>query len=112
MPARTDQAHVLSAAEAVRGEHGETLLTRGENLALRLWDEHRHPGGESTDLHAHAYEVVGYVMSGRARLHLSDDTLDLNPGDSWLVPGNVKHRYEILEPFTAVEASSPPAREA
>jgi quercetin dioxygenase-like cupin family protein len=33
----------------------------------------------------------------------------LEPGDSWLVPKGAVHTYKILEPFTAVEATSPPA---
>jgi quercetin dioxygenase-like cupin family protein len=36
-------------------------------------------------------------------------TLLLNPGDSWTVPKNASHTYKILERFTAVEATSPPA---
>jgi quercetin dioxygenase-like cupin family protein len=33
----------------------------------------------------------------------------LEPGDSWVVPRGAAHTYKILEPFTAVEATSPPA---
>ena len=49
------------------------------------------------------YETVGYVISGYAR------TLNLKPGDSWLVPAGATHQYMIMEPFTAVEATAPPA---
>jgi hypothetical protein len=31
----------------------------------------------------------------------------LEPGDSWVVPNGASHTYQILEPFTAVEATSP-----
>ena len=33
----------------------------------------------------------------------------LEPGNSWVVPAGAHHRYKILEPFTAVEATHPPA---
>lgn len=33
----------------------------------------------------------------------------LEPGASWVVPKGAKHTYKILELFTAVEATSPPA---
>ena len=33
----------------------------------------------------------------------------LEPGDSWVVPWNALHTYKVLEPFTAVEATHPPA---
>jgi quercetin dioxygenase-like cupin family protein len=37
-------------------------------------------------------------------------TVRLEPGDSWLVPAHAEHSYRILEPFTAVEATAPPAQ--
>jgi hypothetical protein len=36
-------------------------------------------------------------------------TLHLNAGDSWLVPAGAAHHYTIVEPFTAIEATAPPA---
>ncbi len=55
------------------------------------------------------YETVGYVLSGRAELHLGDTVISLEPGDSWVVPQGVSHTYRILETFSALEATSPPA---
>ena len=106
----TTTARTLSDASAPTGDQGQKLLVAGEAVALRLWDEHGHHAGGSTELHANDYEVLGYVISGGGKLHLEDDTLDLKPGVSWVVPPNVKHRYEITDSLTAVEASSPPAR--
>jgi hypothetical protein len=34
---------------------------------------------------------------------------DTTPGDAWLVPRAASHRYTILEPFIAIEATMPPA---
>jgi quercetin dioxygenase-like cupin family protein len=56
------------------------------------------------------YETVGYVISGRAELRLEGQTLMLEAGDSWLVPPGAEHSYTILEPFTAIEATAPPAQ--
>lgn len=50
------------------------------------------------------------MISGRAELELEGQTVRLEPGDSWLVPANAEHSYRILEPFTAVEATAPPAQ--
>jgi quercetin dioxygenase-like cupin family protein len=33
----------------------------------------------------------------------------LEQGDSWVVPKGASHTYKILEAFTAVEVTSPPA---
>ena len=56
-----------------------------------------------------AYETVGYVIAGRAELHLGEQMVLLEPGDSWVVPKGASHTYHVLEPFTAVEATAPPA---
>ena len=52
---------------------------------------------------------VGYVLSGRAELEIEGQTVRLEPGDSWVVPAEAEHTYRILEKFTAVEATAPPA---
>jgi hypothetical protein len=44
-----------------------------------------------------------------ATLELEGQTLNLKPGDSWLVPAGAAHHYTIIEPLTAVEATAPPA---
>ena len=59
---------------------------------------------------ARDYETVGYVLAGRAELHLEGQTLLLEAGDSWVVPAGAEHTYRVLEAFTAVEATSPPAQ--
>jgi len=60
--------------------------------------------------HRHDYEVVGYVISGRAELDTKGQTVRLEAGDSWVVPAGAEHTYRILETFTAVEATAPPAQ--
>jgi len=51
------------------------------------------------------------VIAGRAELHLEHGQIVLlEPGNSWVVPHGEAHTYKILEPFTAVEATSPPAQ--
>ena len=55
------------------------------------------------------YETVGYVIRGKAELHLEGQMVLLEAGDSWVVPKGAEHSYKVLEPFTAVEATCPPA---
>ncbi len=99
----------VAAADAPKGDQGQHHLVAGEAVSLRLWKDEA-PNDDKA-MHAHAYEVVGYAISGRATLHLgpegSVETLELTPGVSWQVPSNVPHTYTIHEPFTAVEAVSP-----
>ncbi len=75
---------------------------------MRLWSDEQ--PGEALPEVAREYETVGYVVKGKAELHLEGQTLLLNEGDSWVVPKGAKHTYRILEALTAVEATSPPAQ--
>ena len=49
------------------------------------------------------------MIEGRTELLLDGQKVLLEPGNSWLVPKGASHTYNILETFTAVEATSPPA---
>jgi mannose-6-phosphate isomerase-like protein (cupin superfamily) len=97
----------VEARHSPRGEMGQKYLASGIRVAMRLWEEEL--PGEAAPPIARDYETVGYVIKGKAELHLEGQVLLLNPGDSWLVPRGASHTYKILETFTAVEATSPPA---
>jgi len=63
--------------------------------------------GAQIPVHSHPHEQTGYLISGRIRLSIGEDTFDVEPGDSWCIPGNVKHRAEFIEDSVAVEVFSP-----
>ena len=86
---------------------GQKYLASGKSLAMRLWENE--PPVDDKPMTHRDYETVGYVISGRAELHLEGQMVLLEPGDSWVVPKSALHGYRILEPFTAVEVTSPPA---
>jgi uncharacterized cupin superfamily protein len=90
-----------------RGSMGQKYLAAGIHLGMRLWENE--PPGERKPATVRNYETVGYVIQGRAELHLEGQTVLLEPGDSWVVPKGTHNTYQILEPFTAVEATCPPA---
>ena len=90
------------------GRQGQKYLASGKQLAMRLW-ENESPT-EAKEPVAREYETVGFVIQGRAELHSEGQIVLLEPGNSWVVPKGAKHSYKILESFTAVEATSPPAQ--
>lgn len=57
--------------------------------------------------HAHPHEQTGYLVAGRLRLTVGDETRDLAPGDSWCIPGDVEHSAVALEESVAVEVFAP-----
>ena len=99
----------VEAADVEAGQMGQRYLAAGAQVGMRLWAAQ--PPSEGKPEAARDYETVGYVVTGRARLRAGDETLELGPGDSWVVPAGVSHTYEIVEAFTAVEATSPPAQQ-
>lgn len=98
----------VESGHAATGDMGQVYLATGAAVAMRLWRDEA--PGDPKPAAARDYETVGYVVSGRAELHADGHVLALNPGDSWWVPKGASHTYKILEAFTAVEATAPPAR--
>jgi quercetin dioxygenase-like cupin family protein len=98
----------VDSAYSPKGQLGQKYLASGKSVSMRLWEneqptDHKQPSQRD-------YETVGYVINGRAELHLEGQVILLQPGSSWVVPKGANHSYKILEPFTAVEATSPPAQ--
>jgi quercetin dioxygenase-like cupin family protein len=96
----------VSSRHSPRGEMGQKYLASGKTVSMRLWEVEPESGKTPT---RREYETVGYVIDGVAELHLEGQTVRLEAGDSWLVPKGAEHSYEILERFTAIEATAPPA---
>ncbi|WP_447980016.1 cupin domain-containing protein [Candidatus Nitrospira bockiana] len=98
----------VNAHYSPMGEMGQKYLVSGKSLSMRLWEDE--PAGVKKEATRRQYETVGYVIKGRAELQIEGQTILLEPGDSWVVPKGSSHSYSILEPFTAVEATAPPAQ--
>ena len=98
----------VDSAHSPVGEQGQKYLASGKTLSMRLWQDE--PPTDAKPPSRRDYETVGYVISGSAELHIEGQMIKLEPGDSWAVPKGAEHTYKILETFTAVEATSPPAQ--
>lgn len=72
-----------------------------------LFTEFRLEKGSQLPLHAHPHEQTGYLISGKIQLSIGEDTFDVEPGDSWCIPGDVEHRAVILADSVAIEVFSP-----
>ena len=97
----------IDSRNSPTGSMGQKYLASGKSVAMRLWEDE--PPAEAKPETRREYETVGYVIEGRAELRLEGQTVLLEPGDSLIVPKCSLHSYRILEPFTAVEATAPPA---
>ena len=107
MPATDTSVTKVNSSFSPHGDMGQKYLASGVHIAMRLWDNEQ-PGPPKAAT-ARQYEMVGYVIAGRAELHIEGQMVLLEPGDSWVVPKGAAHTYKVLEAFTAVEATCPPA---
>ena len=98
----------VSSGASPQGEMGQVYLASGKGVSMRLWRDEA--PGEPKPAASRPYETVGYVIGGLAELHLEGQMVRLEAGDSWVVPEGASHTYKILEAFTAVEATHPPAQ--
>jgi mannose-6-phosphate isomerase-like protein (cupin superfamily) len=73
----------VNAQSAPTGAMGQRYLASGTQIGMRLWQEEK-PQDKSAA--SRACETVGYVLDGRAELHVEGQKTVLEPGDSWVVP--------------------------
>ena len=57
--------------------------------------------------HSHPNEQTGYMISGRMRFTIGEDTFEVEPGDNWCIPANLQHNAELLEDSVIIEVFSP-----
>ncbi|MCS7465489.1 cupin domain-containing protein [Stieleria sp. ICT_E10.1] len=102
-----DIPQVTPQCDIKTGGMGQVYLASGKHVALRRWSEN--PGGFS-EVRSRNYEIVGYLVEGMLEIDLDGEMAKLGSGDSWLVPEGAPHRYRVIDPVVAIEATSPPAR--
>jgi quercetin dioxygenase-like cupin family protein len=97
---KSDDTGYKELAEGIRIK----TLVYGEKTLLT---EFRLTPGRDLPRHSHPHEQTGYLVSGRIRLSIGEETFEANPGDSWCIEGDVEHSAEILENSVAIEVFSP-----
>lgn len=66
--------------------------------------------GNFATMHSHPHEQCGYVISGKYRLIVEgDNRIDviMHPGDSYAIPGNIPHSFEVIEGGEVVDVFTP-----
>ena len=66
--------------------------------------------GNFATTHRHPHEQCGYVVSGRYRLRVEYPEpveVILSPGDSYAIPGQTPHSFEVLEGGEVVDVFTP-----
>lgn len=79
-------------------------LVYGENTLLT---EFRLSAGSVLPGHEHPHEQTGYLVKGKLRMFIGEEEFLTEAGDSWCIPGNVRHSAEALSDSIAIEVFSP-----
>jgi quercetin dioxygenase-like cupin family protein len=59
--------------------------------------------------HAHANEQTGVLIKGSMTFRIGDETKELQPGSTWVIPGNVPHSVDAgPDGAVLVELFAPP----
>jgi quercetin dioxygenase-like cupin family protein len=87
----------------IKGIKQKTLVY-GQNT---LMTEIKMLKGTRLPTHNHPHEQTGYLVAGRTRLFINDQVHDCRPGDSWSIPGNVKHGTFAIKDSVILEIFSP-----
>ncbi len=67
--------------------------------------------GDFVPFHKHPNEQSGYVISGKYRVKFSDCDQLITTGDSYTIPENVEHSFEIIVAGVVLDFFSPPREE-
>jgi quercetin dioxygenase-like cupin family protein len=81
-----------------------TTLVHGENTLMGQFTLAK---GMAIPAHSHPHEQTGFMVSGKLRFVVDGETMDVEAGDSWCLPGGAEHSAEALEDTVVIEVFSP-----
>ena len=67
--------------------------------------------GNIVPKHQHPNEQSGFIISGKYRLKFQQYDEILKKGDSYSIPANVEHSFEIIEGGEVVDVFTPPRQD-
>jgi len=77
----------------------------GEQGMIVWW---RMQAGVHAAAHAHPHEQMVWMIKGRMKFRIGDETRDMGPGEVALIPGGVEHEGWIMEDSEVVDVFAPP----
>ena len=84
--------------------------TLGVTERMMLCEFHIRAGSE-VPLHSHPHDQVGYVVRGEAIMIIDGKEYRCGPGDSYAIPGGVKHGARFEVDTILIDVFHPPREE-
>lgn len=103
----------MSTKMVIRKEEAKKKIFKGVSLdALAVGEKSmvtkmNYAAGNFASTHTHPHEQSGYVISGKYLLTIDGSKYELNPGDSYSIPGNVSHSFEVMEDGEVIDVFTP-----
>ncbi len=94
----------IHQVEMAAGIHRRTMGTTDEAMLCEFFLERGAVAAE----HTHFNDQVGYVVYGRLELSIGGEVRVLHTGDSYAIPGGVRHSTRALTDALTVDVFSPP----
>lgn len=89
-----------------KGVNLDSLATGEKSMVTKM----NYVKGNFATLHTHHHEQCGYVISGKYHLIVDgEEKIDviMRPGDSYAIPGNTPHSFEVIEAGEVVDVFTP-----
>ncbi len=90
--------------EMVPGIRRRTLVSGGGMMQMLVQLD----AGANLPAHQHPHEQIAYVLRGRLRFQVGEESRELAEGDALLIPGNMPHGVDVLENTLVLDTFSPP----
>lgn len=90
--------------EMLAGVHRRTMATTDEAMLCEFFLEK----DSCVPEHGHMNDQVGYIVYGKLEMTIGGVVHMLFPGDSYAVPGGVRHSARALQDTLAIDVFSPP----
>lgn len=98
------KSHDVSQVVMHEGIHRRTMGTTDEAMLCEFFLER----GATVPEHSHDNDQVGYVVFGSLAVTIGNTTQVCYPGDSYAVPGGIKHSAQAQEDTLTIDVFSPP----
>ena len=90
-----------------KGVYGKIITGKNAELAWCVLE----PGYDNN--HRHDHEQIGYILKGRIKVTIRDQSKILKPGDAYYIPAGTRHGFKVIGNKKAeyFEVFSPPKEE-
>ncbi len=90
-----------------KGVNFDVLATGDKSMVTKM----NYKVGDKVPLHSHPNEQSGYVISGKYEIKYADIQAILMEGDSYSIPENIEHSWEVIVGGTVIDVFTPPRKD-